>query len=146
MIRLSKKIEYALLALQFIAANRDKVVSAKELALELGISFEFLAKTLQKLNKSGFIESQQGIKGGYILTKEPAEIAVSDVINALEGHTHIVDCFNGSEDDNCMRSTSCSIKHPMMKIQKEINDIFKNTTIAELINENYPLLAYRENH
>jgi Rrf2 family protein len=74
MLRLSKKVEYAVLALQYIAANEGKIVPAKEIAENLHISFEFLSKTLQTLMKRKLISSQHGTKGGYVLVKKPTEM------------------------------------------------------------------------
>ncbi len=135
MLKISKKIEYALLALQYIASQQDKVVPAKEMAGVLNISFEFLSKLLQQLNKAGFISSQQGIKGGYVFAVEPDKLTVSDVITALEGDSGIINCLNGEEEEQCLRTDCCTLRKPMQKIQSQINSILKSTSIAELANQ-----------
>lgn len=133
MVRFSRKIEYALLAMQYITVNNNRVTSAKEISENFNLSFEFLSKTLQSLMKNGLITSQQGIKGGYLLGKSPEEITVADVVFAIEGKTSIVDCFVKNEEDFiCNRSSNCTIKNPMRKIQKKIEDIFSSTTIQEI--------------
>jgi Rrf2 family protein len=132
MLKLSKKIEYGLLAAQYIASHPGKLVSAKEMSDELNISFEFLAKTLQKLMKSDLVVSYQGIKGGYELARKPDEISMADIITALEGNPTIVDCVKFDGSSECGRSGNCSIKKPMGIIQKKINNILSSTTIAEI--------------
>lgn len=75
MLKLSKKADYGLMALQHIASNqygdvaRARVVNTKEIAEEYHIPVELLAKVLQTLSKSGLIESHNGPKGGYLLGK-----------------------------------------------------------------------------
>lgn len=137
MLRLSKKIEYAILAMQYITHNKEKIVSAKEISENLNISFEFLAKTLQKLMKKGFIKSQHGINGGYILSTDPKDISLADIIKALEGNTSIVECFSMHHKNGCGRIDDCTIRHPMKDIQKKINSVFEETTIAELAENGY---------
>ena len=133
MYRLSKKIEYAILALQFLSLEMDRKVPAKEIAEKLNISFEFLAKTLQQLIKTGFVVSHQGAHGGYVLARKPEMISVSDVILALNGKKGIVECVGDHEDvENCVRADYCSIRHPMVMLQEKIDSILESTTIAEL--------------
>ena len=132
MLRLSKKIEYGLLAVQYITMHPEKMVPAKEMAEELNLSFEFLAKTLQKLMKKGIVKSYQGIKGGYKLAKKPGDISLADIITALEGNLSIVECIGYEGAATCGRSDNCTIKKPMGVIQKKINNILKDTTMAEL--------------
>lgn len=135
MFKFSKKIEYAILAMQFLAKNETELVSAKEMSDKLNIPYEFLSKTLQKLMKSSLIESQQGTKGGYQLSKNSKQITVEEVILAMDEKPGIVDCLNNGEvkHENCSRSGECSIKTPMFHIQGKINEIFKTTTINDLV-------------
>lgn len=131
MLKLSKKAEYAILAMQFMAENPGAKLNAKEIAGQLDLSFEFLSKTMQSLMKCGLVESQQGVKGGYTLSKPADSISLMEVINAADEKIGIVDCINGSDDD-CSRYEYCSIKNPMNKIQKLIDNIFINTSIFNL--------------
>lgn len=130
MLRLSKKIEYAILAMQYIASRPNRLISAKEIAETLNISFEFLSKTLQTLMKEGLINSQQGKSGGYFLSKNPSEITISDIISALDENSSVVECAE-EDHDACVRTNECSIRQPMYNIQNKINTIFEQTTLAE---------------
>ncbi len=130
MLKLSKKIEYGIQALQYMANNSGSVISAKEISEQLNIPYEFLSKTLQILNKNGIIISQQGIKGGYILARDPKSTTVAEIIKALEENAIIVDCLS-NDQENCDRINFCTIKNPMNKLQEKINFLLNNTTIAE---------------
>lgn len=133
MLKLSKKVEYAILAMQYMAM-KDDLVTAKQIASDNNLSFEFLAKSLQCLNKKGLINSVQGIKGGYNLAKNPKSITVADVIKAMDQKAALVDCTIHLDADNedCERVDFCILKNPMMHLQSKINSILRKTTIYEL--------------
>lgn len=132
MLRLSKKSEYALIALQYIALHKGRVVSAKEIAEHYGISFEFVAKTLQALMRQKFIASQQGASGGYVLLLPPSEISVAQIIEAVEGKTHIVECCGEHGSSNCSMQGSCTIKTPMSILQRRIDEVLASMTIHQM--------------
>jgi len=140
MLKLSKKVEYGILALQYLADREGKLITAKEVAEDLNISFEFLSKTLQTLMKKGLINSQQGIKGGYFLSQDAKAITLSDIVASLESKPRLVDCatIHGKDSihENCERLENCTIRTPLMAIQDKIDEIFKTTTLADLRSEN----------
>lgn len=125
--------------MQYIASNiegnSEKVISAKEISLKLNIPFEFLSKTLQKLMKSGLIESQQGNKGGYVLAKSPEQTSLSEIIVALDEKADLVECFTNKDDTTCSRTSLCTIRGPIKNIQKKIDGVFQSTTLAELLDK-----------
>lgn len=136
MLRLSKKVEYALLAMQFIVKQKGKIVSAKEISENLNISYEFLSKTLQSLNKNGIINSIKGVNGGYSLIKDPKETSLTEIFNALDESKSIAKCIIEDENYFCERISDCSLKDPLEKIQKKIEDVFNQTSLFELTNTN----------
>ncbi len=97
MLKFSKKADYGLMALQYIASvqfgdvARARIVNTKEIAEEYNIPVELLAKVLQTLAKSGLIESHNGPKGGYLLAKEAGAITIAQVLEAIEGPLGITD-------------------------------------------------------
>jgi Rrf2 family protein len=93
MLRLSKKADYALLAMRHLAANADRgAVSARELAEAYDLPPELLAKVLQKLVRGQLLTSIQGIRGGYGLARPAAAISVAAVINAVDGPLTVTAC------------------------------------------------------
>ena len=80
MLRFTKRADYGLMAIHYIAAHEDGgAVSAKRIAEEFGIPPELLAKILQRLARERLIVSQNGPKGGYVLTRRPSEVTVGQV-------------------------------------------------------------------
>src|SRR2546428_5263882 len=86
MLRFTKRADYGLMAIHYIAVHDDVgAVSAKRIAEEFGIPPELLAKILQRLAKRRLIVSQKGPEGGYVLSRPPSNIPVGREIRAPEG-------------------------------------------------------------
>jgi Rrf2 family protein len=135
MLRLSKKSEYALMAVKYIALQPEKnCVTAREIADSYSLPYELVSKVLQQLTKYNVITSVQGAKGGYRLSKIPADIFLLDIISAVEPNYRITNCMkeNSSEKD-CEHFNCCKIRSPLVKIQIEIDKLFKNMSLTEFI-------------
>lgn len=131
MLRLSKKADYALLALRHLAVPGPReTVSARELAESYDLPPELLAKVLQQLVRGGLLASQQGIRGGYGLAKPAAEITVVHVIEAIDGPMTVTAC--SETDHSCDQYTKCGIRDPLWKLKDRIVAALSATTVAEL--------------
>ena len=137
MLRFTKKTEYALLSLQFIANKQEGLVTAKEIADSLGLSFEIIAKVLHLLGKSGLTQSIQGAQGGYMLSKPSYLISLSDVLSAVEGKpSQLVECVSTEDVDEqcaCNVFSHCTIKDPMTIIQKRMDEMLQSITIQDFL-------------
>jgi len=135
MFQLSKKVEYALIALRHMAADsRGQIFTAKEIADAYHIPYELLAKVMQTLSRKGFIASYQGVHGGYILVRDAHEVKVSAIINAIEekSSVSIIQC-ESEKPENCIIHMTCTIKHPLVKLQYSINKVFEELSIMEMV-------------
>ena len=134
MLKLSKKTEYALLAVKYIALKpTSSCVTAKEISIGYNIPYELLAKILQKLTRHNIVVSYQGIKGGYSLVNSAKDITLNDVISAVE-KVQITNCMkeNGSKKD-CKRFDCCQVRDPLSKVQQDIEKVFRETTISQIL-------------
>jgi Rrf2 family protein len=132
MLRFSKKADYALLAMRYLAANADRgAVSARELAEAYGIPSELLAKVLQKLVRGKLLASHQGIRGGYGLGRPAAQISVADVIQAVDGPLTVTPCSD--TDHSCDQYSKCNIRDPLWRIKDRIVSALTDTSVAELV-------------
>ena len=109
MIKLSKKVEYALMALRYITVSSGNVITAKEISSNFNIPHELLAKILQKLTKEKVLISNQGINGGYSLLKKPEDITLTYLINTIDGDISIASCVHGQSSDDCSMYDNCTI-------------------------------------
>ena len=134
MIKISKSVEYSLLALKFIAEKQGKEsVSSRRISEELNIPYELLSKLLQKLVKKNIIKSQQGKFGGYKLLVSSDRLTVLTIINALDENVQLTNCtFENATHDDCSRIDDCCIKTPFWNLQNRINIMFNEITLLEL--------------
>ncbi len=136
MLRLSKKVEYALIALLHISClKQDEVVTTRELSENYHIPQELLGKVLQRLAKAGFIRSIQGVKGGYHLEKPLDKVSMDQIILAVDGSLKIVNCAEHVKQCNCQQKDFCIIKDPMDIIQQKLETFFRTITLKDLKEE-----------
>ena len=135
MFQISKKVEYALIAIRHMASGgRAQIFTAKEISQRYHIPFELLAKIMQRLAKTGFIASYQGVNGGYTFVRDPNAITISQLINSIEGtpSVQIIQCEAETPED-CIIHSTCTIKDPLVKLQGSINQMFEQMTVGELL-------------
>lgn len=139
MLKISKKADYALMALQHIASVQlgdiasGRVVNTKEIAEEYNIPLELLAKVLQLLARSGMIESQNGPKGGYSLARNAAEITIAQILESIEGPLGITDCSHEKEGEFCLQRENCHIRTPLLKVQDSIYQLLNSMTLQDML-------------
>jgi Rrf2 family protein len=141
MLKFSKRADYGLMAVQYIASvqfddvTRARVVNTKEIAEEHNIPVELLAKVLQALAKSGIVESQNGPKGGYLLAREASKITIAQILEAIEGPLGITDCYHEKESTacSCVQYEHCNIRTPLLKVQDSIYQLLNSMTIEDMM-------------
>jgi Rrf2 family protein len=137
MLKLTKRAEYGLIALRYLAESaRGGSASAKEIADKYGVPLPLLAKVLQKLARSGFLRSEHGTNGGYILARDPRSISALHVIRAIDGPIILTSCF--TEHGKCGHSTRCSVREPLRKVHEGILRLLDNITISDMLEEEGP--------
>lgn len=109
-------------------------LSTSALAELQGISDTYLEQLVSALKKAGLIKSTRGAQGGYELSHAPEEIAVSEVLNALEGETTVVDCVSSAKVD-CANACSCSARPLWLKLQARINEVLNATTLKDMADD-----------
>jgi Rrf2 family protein len=113
MLRLSKKADYALIAMKHLA-NRESgatSTSAREIAEHYDIPIELMAKVLQRLVRTGLLVSTQGTRGGYTLSRSSALISVANVIEAIDGPFTVTACSTDKHDCEQYGKCSASWRH-----------------------------------
>ena len=134
MLRLSKKADYALMAVRHLALKTGpSSASAREIAEQYDIPIELMAKVLQRLVRAGLLLSTQGTRGGYTLSRPSAAISVADVIQAIDGPFTVTAC--SSDNNDCEQYSKCSIRDPLWQIRERIAATLGTVTIAEMAAE-----------
>jgi FeS assembly SUF system regulator len=137
MLRLSKKADYALMAMKHLAIKSDGAsrssqssTSAREIAEQYAIPIELMAKVLQRLARSGLLTSHQGTRGGYTLAKPTAAISVADIIQAIDGPLTVTAC--STDDEQCDQFTTCNVRDPLWRIKDRILSALATCSLAEI--------------
>lgn len=134
MLTLTKKTEYALIAVCHLANASDQVVSARDMARMYRVRLPLLMNVLKKLNQSGLLNSVRGARGGYTLAKPPTEISLSELIEGVEGSPKFVRCATAisKEDVPCDLLDSCPVRPPLVKIHGHFGRFLRGVSIADL--------------
>ncbi len=139
MLRLTKKADYGLMALKFLAEQAQPAngrlahsasASAKAIAEAYHIPPQLLAKILQTLTRAGILVSTAGTNGGYSLARPAAEINAFEVIRAIDGPLFITSCI--TIHGTCDLHGTCTIKEPLRKVNDSIKDMLSGIRIADL--------------
>jgi Rrf2 family protein len=140
MLRLSKKADYALMAMKHLALRPDQAAaSAREIAEQYDIPVELMAKVLQRLVRQGLLASHQGTRGGYQLVRPASAISVADVIQAVDGPLTVTAC--STEEENCDQYSKCSVRDPLWRIKERILLALQACSISELAADTVPASA-----
>lgn len=132
MLRLSKKADYALMAMKHLATRPAGTASAsaREIAEQYDIPIELMAKVLQRLARHGLVTSLQGTRGGYRLARATAQISVADIIQAIDGPLTVTAC--STEAENCGQYAKCNVRDPLWRIKDRIMAALTTCTLDEI--------------
>jgi Rrf2 family protein len=134
LLRLSKKADYALMAVRHLALKSGPLsASAREIAEQYDIPIELMAKVLQRLVRAGLLISTQGTRGGYTLSRPASSISVADVIQAIDGPFTVTAC--STEKNDCEQYSKCSIRDQLWQIRERIAVTLGTVSIAEMAAE-----------
>ena len=131
---LSKKAKYGLKALLILADDAGNgPLQASALAERQKLPKKFLEAILLELTREGLLESKKGRGGGYVLTRKPGDITVSEVIRALDGPLALVPCVSRTayvRCDECLDEETCGVRLAMKEVRDATAHILDNTTLA----------------
>ena len=143
-MRLTTMSRYGTRAIFDIAYNATgSPVQVKDVAERQQIPIKYLEQIFHKLKKADFIKSERGPGGGYLLTKDPSEISIGDIIKGVQEDTELVACVCDSSENGspCEREGECVTRSVWKEAARRISEYFKSITIADLC-EN----AKKKNH
>ena len=130
MLKLTRKVEYALIALRHLQKLKiGELSSARSMASTYGIPHELLAKILQRLAKKNIVQAVKGPTGGYKISTDPTKINMTEFFEIMEGPMGIMDCYF---DSQCEQISGCTIREPINRINDSIRSMFNNMTLADI--------------
>jgi len=133
MLTLTKKTEYALIAVCHLAHCGQDVVSARGMARLYGARLPLLMNVLKTLNQQGLLRSVRGARGGYALAVGPKNITLSRIIEAVEGPPRLVKCaLPQPNDPPCELSSRCPVRYPLAKVHRLFGGFLRSVTVADV--------------
>ncbi len=142
MVRISKRVEYALIAVQFMAREPERLVSARDLCETLALPSGLIAKILQRLAAAGVLESEQGAGGGYRLVRDPESLSFLELSEAVEGRMRLSAC-DVEGTGSCDRGDVCTVAGPVHSLGARIVGLLADTTVGSLLRSNPVQGAHR---
>lgn len=144
-MRLSTRGRYGLKAMfQLALYYGEGPISLKQIAVEQGLSENYLEQLFSTLRKEGFLHSVRGAQGGYMLSMEPSEITVGQILRALEGNMAPSDCVVEDDDFECSREDRCVTKLVWMKIKNSIDEVIDSITLQDMIEDNKKIIEQED--
>lgn len=140
MIKINRKVEYALMALKMMKEkHHDDLTTAREVCDRYETPFDTTAKVMQQMNGAGILHSLKGVKGGYTLAKDLSDVTYMELVELIEGKSFIMDCHEGP----CELIHKCNITQPIKRLNDYIINIFNTLTLNELLAEDNLLALKR---
>ena len=142
---LRQNTDYALRVMVHLAHDQTNgCISARTLAQEQEISYQFACKILQQLHEAKLVDSAMGPKGGYRLSRPSDQITMSQVIQAVQGPIDLNRCMKGLT--TCPRQPHCPVTDKLSTLQNHIENYLQGITLAELTQNGYPTTDLETEH
>ena len=136
-MKLNTRGRYAVMALADMASfNTQNPVSLRDISLRQNISLVYLEQIFSKLKKSNIVKSIRGTNGGYILTKDPEKIKLSNIFLAVDEKVKTVQCRRESKKGCNGRSTKCITHYLWDDLEMHINDFFEKKNLGDILKNN----------
>ena len=136
-VRVSAKVDYALRAAVELAALEDEwPVKGERLASGQGIPLRFMENILGELRQSGIVASKRGAEGGYMLARPPADIALADVIRAVDGP--LANIGGLRPDQLSYEGTAVPMRDIWVAVRAALRSVLETTTLADVAGGELP--------
>ena len=139
MLTLTRKTDYALIALTHLALEPAGCSSAREIAAKYNLPLPLLMNLLKLLAQKGLARSVRGPRGGYTLAVPPQEIALTEIIAAVEGPVQLVQCIeheveggDKAGDGTCKLVACCPVRSPIHRIHDRLVEFLAGITLADI--------------
>ena len=133
-MKLNTRGRYAVMALADMASfNRQNPVSLRDISLRQNISLVYLEQIFSKLKKNNIVKSIRGTNGGYILTKDPEQIKLSNIFLAVDEKVKTVQCKKESKKGCNGKLTKCITHNLWDDLEMHINEFFDKKNLGDLL-------------
>ncbi len=131
----SQTVEYAMRAMLALASGDGKPMTTKQIAEIMKVPQSYLSKVLQALVRGGLVFSTRGLRGGFVLVKEPGQVSLLEIQNCVQPIQRIESC---PLDLTGHKSDLCPLHRRLDQAMASVEDAFATTTLAEVLSDNNP--------
>ena len=133
-MKLNSKSRYAVMALADIASfNKQNPISLRDISLRQNISLVYLEQIFSKLKKSNIVKSIRGVNGGYVLTRDPEQIKLSNIFSAVDEKVKTLQCKRESKKGCNGKLTKCITHNLWDDLEMHINDFFDKKNLGDIL-------------
>jgi Rrf2 family nitric oxide-sensitive transcriptional repressor len=129
---LTQTVEYALRAVAFLGQQTPDAQTTSQISRVTKVPKAYLSKVLQSLVHAGILRSQRGIGGGISLARDPRELTILEVVNAVDPIQRIRVCPLGLAAHGVHL---CPLHRRLDNALASVEEAFRNTTLAEVLSE-----------
>ena len=134
-MKLTSKGRYAVMAMADLAKNREpRPVSLNEISLRQGISILYLEQLFLKLKQNRLVHSRRGSHGGYVLSKTPDQIKLSNIISAVNEEVKTLKCNKNSKKGCNGKLVKCITHSLWEELGEHINLFFEQKSLEDVLN------------
>jgi Rrf2 family protein len=134
-MQITRQADYAVRAVLYLARmGSSQRASTSQVAQEQRIPPSFLAKIISQLSIAGLLHTSRGARGGVMLAREPKEISLLEVIEAIDGPILLNDCV--AEGAPCTFDDHCPLRPVWCEAQKDLVARLKGTNFSQLMSAN----------
>ncbi len=143
MLKLNKKLEYALIALKLMwdkqQSGDQTLTTARDVCEGFNLPFDTTAKVMQIMSNAGILHSVKGVKGGHCLGKNLSHITFGELTQVIEGKTSNRSCLQGEKvKRDCEHYSTCNIKSSMQWFARQLQHYLKDVTVADFFQQSFP--------
>jgi FeS assembly SUF system regulator len=132
MLRITKQTDYGIVLMTCLARGEEGTIhKTRDLAEGTGIPLPMVSKILKSLAKSDLLVSHRGVHGGYSLARNPRDISVAEMIDALEGLA-ITECVDANGSSECRHDGTCPVQANWNRINRAIRAALEEISLSEM--------------
>lgn len=137
-MQLTLYTDYSLRVLLYVALKGEQTATISEIAEAYGVSRNHLVKVVHHLGKLGYLETTRGRSGGLALARDPADINVGEVVEAVEPTMDLVECFDMARN-TCPIAPACRLKGVLTQANRAFLAVLKEYTLQDLLVSRGPM-------
>ena len=133
-MQITRQADYAVRAVLYLARMEpNKRAATSQVAQEQHIPPSFLAKIISQLSIAGLLHTSRGARGGVTLAREPKDVTLLEVIEAIDGPIMLNECV--SDNSICTFDDDCPLRPVWCEAQEELVGRLKNTNFQQLLEQ-----------